>query len=60
MDNETLLRRVLSTKVVERGARSRPKFGWMNGVKRALRKRGINVTEAKERARYINECRTID
>ena len=44
MDNGTLLKRVLSTKVVERGARGRPRLGWMDGVKRALRERDINVT----------------
>ena len=59
MDNGTLLKRVLSTKVVERGARGRPRLGWMDGVKRALRERGINVTEAKERARNRNEWRVI-
>ena len=59
MDNGTLLKRVLSTKVVERGARGRPRLGWMDGVKRALRERGINVTEAKERARNRNEWREI-
>ena len=59
MDNGTLLKRVLSTKVVERGARGRPRLGWMDGVKRALRERGINVTEAKERARNRNEWRAI-
>ena len=55
MDNETLLKRVLSTKVVYKYARGRPKLGWMGGVKRTLRERGINVTEAKEHARNRNE-----
>ena len=39
MDSGTLLKRVLSAKVVERGARDRPRLGWMYGVKRALRER---------------------
>ena len=42
-----------------RDARGRPSLGWMDGVKRALRERGINVTEAKERARNRNEWRAI-
>ena len=59
MDSGTLLKSVLSTKVVERGARGRPRLGWMDGVKRALRERGVNVTEAKECARNRNDWRVI-
>ena len=36
MDNEQLLKKVMNTKVDERSARGRPRFGWMDGVKTAL------------------------
>ena len=40
-------------------ARGRHRFGWMNGVKRALNDRRMDVREASERARNRNEWRTI-
>ena len=36
MDNERLLKKVMNAKVDGRSARGRPRFGWMDGVKRAL------------------------
>ena len=41
-----------------RGVRGRPRVGWMDGVKKALNKRGW-MREAKERARNSNEWRAI-
>ena len=35
-------------------ATGRPKFGWMDGVKKALKNR-MDVREARERARNRNE-----
>ena len=46
-------------KVDGRSARGRPRFGWMDGVKRALNDRRMDVREASERARHRNEWRTI-
>ena len=40
-------------------ARGRPRFGWMDGVKRALNDRRINIREASEHARNRNEWRMI-
>ena len=40
-------------------ARRRPRFGWVDGVKRALNDRKMDVMEASERARNRNEWRTI-
>ena len=40
MDNERLLKKVMNAKVNGRSARGRPRFGWMDGVKRALNDRG--------------------
>ena len=40
-------------------ARGRPRFGWMDGVKRALNDRRIDIREASERARNRNEWRMI-
>ena len=36
-----------------------PKFGWMDGVKRALNDRRMDMREASERARNRNEWRMI-
>ena len=59
MDNERLLKKVMNVKVDGRSARGRPRFGWMDGVKRALNDRGMDVREASERARDRNEWRMI-
>ena len=59
MENDCLLRKVRSAEVVGRNARGRPKFVWMDGVKKALSDRGLSVEEANERARDRNEWRVI-
>ena len=59
MENERLLKKVVNTKVDGRSARGRPRFGWMNGVKRALNDRRMDVREASEIARNRNEWQTI-
>ena len=58
VDNEQLLKKV-NAKVDGRSARGRPRFGWMDGVKRALNDRRMDVREASERARDRNEWRMI-
>ena len=45
--------------VERRSARGRPRFGWMDGVKRALNDRSMDIREASERARNRNEWRMI-
>ena len=55
MDNKQLPENVMNTKVDERSARGRPKFGWMDGVKRALNDRRMDVRKASEHARNRNE-----
>ena len=55
MDHERLLKKVMNAKVDGRSARGRPRFGWMDGVKRALNDRRMDVKEASERARDRNE-----
>ena len=42
MDNERLLKKVMNAKVDGRSARGRPRFGWMDGVKRALNDRRMD------------------
>ena len=49
----------MNAKVDWRSARGRPRFGWMDGVKRALNDRRMDIREAKERARNRNEWRMI-
>ena len=55
MDNERLLKKVVNAKVGGRSARGRPKFGWMDGVERALNDRRLDMRAASERARNRNE-----
>ena len=57
--NERLLKKVMNVKVEGRSARGRPRFGWMDGVKRALNDRMMDMREASERARNRNEWRMI-
>ena len=49
----------MNAKVDGRSARGRPRFGWMDGVKRALNDRRMDMREASERARNGNEWRMI-
>ena len=50
---------VMNAKVDGRSARGRPRFGWMDGVKRALNDRKMDVREASDCARNRNEWQTI-
>ena len=59
MENERLTKKVMNARVEGRNVRGRPKFGWMDGVKKASNGRGIEEREAKERARNRNEWRVI-
>ena len=45
MDNERLLKKVMNAKVDGRSARGRPRFGWMDGVKRALNDRRMDMRQ---------------
>merc|ERR1711973_521573 len=56
MDDDRLLKKVVSARVDGRGARGRPRFGWMDRVKKALGDR-MDVREARERARNRGEWR---
>ena len=59
MDNERLLKKVMNAKVDRGSAREKPRFGWMDGVKRALNDRRMDIRETSERARNRNEWRMI-
>ena len=54
-----MTKKVMNSKVDGRNVRGRPRFGWMDGVKKALNDRRLDVREAKERARNRNEWRVI-
>ena len=47
MDNERLLKKVMNAKVDGRSARGRPRFGWMDEVKRALNDRRVDIRGGK-------------
>ena len=57
--NELLLKKVMNAKVDGKSARGRPGFGWMDGVKRALNDRRMDIREASERGSNRNEWRMI-
>ena len=59
MENERMLKRVMNARVNGRGARGRPRLGWMDGVKRALREKGMDLREAREHARDRNDWRAV-
>ena len=59
MDNERLLKRVVNAEVDGRNARGRRRFGWKEGVKKALSDRGMSMREASERAKDRNGWRII-
>ena len=59
MENERLLKRVMNAKVNGRGVRGRPRLGWIDGVRKALQERGMDVREARERAKDRNDRRAI-
>ena len=52
-------KKVMNAEVDGRSARGRPTFGWMDGVKRALNDRKMDVREASERVRDRNEWQMI-
>ena len=56
MDNEQLLKKVMNAKVDGRSARGRPRFGWMDGVKRALNDRMMLQTSSKQEMMFLNTC----
>ena len=49
----------MNAKVGGRSARGRPRFRWMDGVKRALNDRRMDMREASDHARNRNEWRMI-
>ena len=59
MDDRVLLKKVIESEMSGNWPRSRPKFGWMDGVKQALGRRDISVEIARERAVNRREWRMI-
>ena len=59
MESGRLTKKVMNSKVDGRNVRGRPWLGWMDGVKKALNDRRLDVREAKERARNRNEWHVI-
>ena len=54
MDDDRLTKRIYKA-----NARGRPKMAWMDGVKRAVEKKGVNVDRAKELACDRSEWRAF-
>ena len=51
MDEERLVKRVMNADVEGNRPRGRPKFGWMDGVRKALGGRGMTVEQGRQNAR---------
>ena len=48
MDGERMAKRIYGSGVEGRRGRGRPNMGWMEGVKSALRARGLTLDQARE------------
>ena len=59
MDGERLLKRLIEARVNGRCVKGKPRFGWKDGVRKALEVRGLNLMDARERARNRGEWRVI-
>ena len=52
MDGERMAKRIYDSGVEGKRGRGRPIMGWMEGVKTALRNRGLTLEQARE---YVHE-----
>ena len=59
MDEGRLTKRVWRGEVDGSRVRGRPRYGWTDGVRRALRARSVSLEEARARVRDRNEWRMI-
>jgi len=59
MDDARLTKKVMNSRMSGNRPRGRPRYGWMDGVKRALSDRGMNVDDARICARDRHEWRAI-
>ena len=50
MDEERLVKRVMNSDVEGNRPRGRPRFGWADGVRKALRGRGMTVEQGRQNA----------
>ena len=50
MDDGRLAKRVMNSEVDGNRGRGRPRLGWIDGVRRALRERGMSVEQGKQNA----------
>ena len=59
MDEYRMARRMLMAEVSGRRVRGRPRLGWMDGVKVALRNRGVTVYAARQCAKDRQAWRAL-
>ena len=57
MDEDRMVKRISGSGVRGGRPRGRPRFGWMEGVKRSLESRGVSVEQGRVRARDRKEWR---
>ena len=51
MEEKRMIKRAMNSDIEGTRLRGRPKLGWMDGVARALRERGMSVEQGRENAR---------
>ena len=59
MEENRMVKRVMEAEVGGRRPRGRPKFGWMDGVRKACRSRSITVEQARISALDRREWKRI-
>lgn len=57
MDEGRMLKRISGSGARGGRSRGRPKYGWMEGVKKSLEARGVSVEQGRVRARDRKEWR---
>ena len=60
MDEYRVARRVLMAEVSGGRLRGRPRLGWMDGVKVALRNKGMTAESARQCAKHRKEWRALE
>ena len=59
MEEDQLVKKIMGSDVRGMRLRGRTQMGWMNGVKRALNKRGMSVEQGRMIVHDRGECRTV-
>ena len=59
MEEGRMVKKILGSEVRGERTRGRPKYRWMDGIKKGLEARGLSVEQGRERARDRKEWRKL-